>query len=927
MKDCVRTGGPLPWIAALAMVLATGPAGATSFTLTSEQDLGALVPGDELSVIVGLDDVAELGAYTVDLAWTGAPLGFVEAEQLAAVEVAAGIFAAEAFTLSPAVAGGGVPGLASGSQGRAAVLVPGDTLYVDGRTTSPELDPRVGLFAVTFAALAPGTGTLEAGLLDKAADFVSAAGGGAVGLDAPSATLAYEVVPEPATVALLAAGVGLLGARRRRAAASVGALALVLGAPPAARADLESRDLDGDPSTVEAVYDSELDITWSADASPPTLGGSWSAAQATIDQLNADQYLGFDDWRLPDTATPDASCDPITPRVPATGYRCTGSELGHLYYEEFGVPCCDFQARVFADPAAFDLFEDVQDQRQQIGYWSATAAPGVDDARYMFFFRTGIQGYSQEEDEVGFVWPVRDGDVLVEDCGNGVDDDGDGLVDGDDPDCPSPPPPPPVGLHVRCTHDPLYPTVADGSVALRAEALDADGLPVQADDLRIELRLDADPDVVLDPPPPPAVQQANTSEVSVAIDTEGDFAYKCDADRGTEAVTSLWKRVAAGPWEQDFPAVPVVFYGALDRRIDIVFFPDEDEYAGVTDPDFIADVQLLIYEGYYTIPWFVRNQFRFNFWLGTDAADSGPEREGELCLREPPESFGARYAFADSAGIVHRSVCRDNAGSPGIFTIEVDPKALQVVAHESGHRPFGLADEYCCDGGYYTRDLFGPPFPNLFKEEPGCRRGADDRGFDPDACRRFRSTEGMNRDWYLFEPVLTARMPEPGDLMQQTGCASPRMDDPDCRHEEATLTGPDADPNGSVACDARGDTYQGDPNGMPFDGMDSFWWCAETGNASQALWISLRNAGAIPGSAPDPNGLIPCASRGELYAGDPSSDGSLPDRDWYCRTPGSASEAVWVEYNGSDEFQRYRAGDSEIDRFEWLLEQCGDDQC
>ena len=57
-------------------------------------------------------------------------------------------------------------------------------------------------------------------------------------------------------------------------------------------------------------------------------GMSWGGAVKWIAAMNAANYLGFSDWRLPYTPLKDPSCP--------GSYNCTGSEMGHLYYTELG---------------------------------------------------------------------------------------------------------------------------------------------------------------------------------------------------------------------------------------------------------------------------------------------------------------------------------------------------------------------------------------------------------------------------------------------------------------------------------------------------------------------------------------------------------------------------------------------------------------
>ncbi|MFQ5645114.1 MAG: hypothetical protein ACE5FQ_15670, partial [Thiogranum sp.] len=73
---------------------------------------------------------------------------------------------------------------------------------------------------------------------------------------------------------------------------------------------LQGRDLDGNPATFEAYYDTMLDITWLADANYANTVGlsfngriSWAQAFSWTNALNVNGVTG---WRLPtvlDTGT------------------------------------------------------------------------------------------------------------------------------------------------------------------------------------------------------------------------------------------------------------------------------------------------------------------------------------------------------------------------------------------------------------------------------------------------------------------------------------------------------------------------------------------------------------------------------------------------------------------------------------------------
>lgn len=145
----------------------------------------------------------------------------------------------------------------------------------------------------------------------------------------------------------------------------------------AAQAELISR-LDG-----QAIYDTDLDITWIADANlaasntfgidPSYANGflnaqlSWNAANNWIAAMNAANYLGYSDWRLPTTLQPDPSCDTHSPYgYGSSGYGCMGGELGHLYHSELGGAAG--QSIYMTHNENHDLFSNIQG----FFYWTGT---------------------------------------------------------------------------------------------------------------------------------------------------------------------------------------------------------------------------------------------------------------------------------------------------------------------------------------------------------------------------------------------------------------------------------------------------------------------------------------------------------------------------------------------------------------------------
>jgi len=155
----------------------------------------------------------------------------------------------------------------------------------------------------------------------------------------------------------------------------------------------------------------------------------YADAVLMIQMLNAANYLGFNDWRLPATLEPDGSCrdDPAGTEQSSdpVGWHCTGSELGHLYYEEIdGIASEDNSSMVpSGDPAEIAKFSNLQS-----GYWSTyTTTPST---VYRHQFNAGKQQNGSEASPVTvYTLAVRDGDPtdrnLVQIIDADVEGDGD----------------------------------------------------------------------------------------------------------------------------------------------------------------------------------------------------------------------------------------------------------------------------------------------------------------------------------------------------------------------------------------------------------------------------------------------------------------------------------------------------------------------
>jgi len=142
------------------------------------------------------------------------------------------------------------------------------------------------------------------------------------------------------------------------------------------------------------IYDDVLDVTWLQDANINGLD-TWGNQLAWADGLsvthNGDIY---DDWRLPSALNGDGS-------GPCTGYSCTSSEMGSLFYDTLGNT-----AGTFTNAGPFINLESYV-------YWLGTegSSDPVNTA-WNFSFDDGYQSLFNKSSSY-YAIAVRDGDVAT----------------------------------------------------------------------------------------------------------------------------------------------------------------------------------------------------------------------------------------------------------------------------------------------------------------------------------------------------------------------------------------------------------------------------------------------------------------------------------------------------------------------------------
>jgi hypothetical protein len=192
---------------------------------------------------------------------------------------------------------------------------------------------------------------------------------------------------------------------------------------------LQPRDADPGTPGIEAYYDTDLDITWLADANYPATSGyatggpmSWTAALAWITSLNDGNHLGFSDWRLPavtDILNPGAFDFAYSGTDAGYNVDLSTGEMANLFYKTLGnsaafdtggrtQPCAQAQ-----DPACLTNtgpFSNLQPRN----YWYGADDPSDPTFAWIFGFQFGFQGTDFKTGEFsssGHAWAVRNGDI------------------------------------------------------------------------------------------------------------------------------------------------------------------------------------------------------------------------------------------------------------------------------------------------------------------------------------------------------------------------------------------------------------------------------------------------------------------------------------------------------------------------------------
>ncbi len=215
-----------------------------------------------------------------------------------------------------------------------------------------------------------------------------------------------------------------------------------------------------------------------------------------------------------------------------------------------------------------------------------------------------------------------------------------------------------------------------------------------------------------------------------------------------------------GPPPQSFGTS--VFAAVVTRNpneaIDVVLVPDDD-YGDMNDvtarQTFVDQVQLLIQSGFEMNQAWSLNADEVNYWYMTRSGDVQPG--SGIC---PSVSWPnlSDAGFAEVVVLLHPNQLRDCAVGNRVTS---EPTSFNTIVHEASHAVFGLPDEYCCDGGYWT----APPV--LYSTQAACLTDAANTSWRQ--CQSIVSANGPA--WWRSEDALCDIMGCVGAAVQEYGTA------------------------------------------------------------------------------------------------------------------------------------------------------------
>jgi hypothetical protein len=226
--------------------------------------------------------------------------------------------------------------------------------------------------------------------------------------------------------------------------------------------------------------------------------------------------------------------------------------------------------------------------------------------------------------------------------------------------------------------------------------------------------------------------------------------------------------------------VPVLMSGTRERALDIILFPATTNVR--TEPNNPSNTSLLTFP-VYTGPrdanflnhahgavaelmreqLVLDNQRDINVWIALDPAATGGFRDlrngdgiDDTCQHQLPANIGTDYGFGHARAILHPAT--PTPGDANTLrecafnrVLSAESGETGVFIHEIGHAAFELADEYCCDGGYFQT----PRVPNVYRSRDACLADVGSLGGGADDCRGMDSVfdPDTDPDFWVSDPA------------------------------------------------------------------------------------------------------------------------------------------------------------------------------
>lgn len=142
-----------------------------------------------------------------------------------------------------------------------------------------------------------------------------------------------------------------------------------------------------------------------------------------------------------------------------------------------------------------------------------------------------------------------------------------------------------------------------------------------------------------------------------------------------------------------------IYVADPSQAIDIVFVPDDD-YGNMSVVSmrqaFLDDVSDMVNNGFWMNQVWHVNFLRVNYWFMTQTGNVAAGT-GTCPSVTWPNLTDA--SFAEAIVLLHSNQLRDCAWGNKVTS---EPTSYRTVVHEVSHAAWGLPDEYCCDGGYWS---------------------------------------------------------------------------------------------------------------------------------------------------------------------------------------------------------------------------------